>query len=64
MSIFKKIKKVKISTSSRIIYGINNDGHAVHLLYIMKPNSLSYEEYDELVKAISVKFKLPQHEEV
>jgi hypothetical protein len=55
---------VRISTSSRIIYGINNDGHAVHLLYIMKPNSLSFEDYDELVKAISVKFKLPQNEKI
>ena len=64
MSIFKRIKKVKISTSSRIIYGINNDGHAVHLLYIMKPNSLSFEDYEELVKSIDVRFKLPKHEKV
>jgi hypothetical protein len=64
MSIFKRIKKVRISTSAKIIYGINNEGNSIHLLYITKPKSLSIEDFDELVKAINVKFKLPQNEEV
>jgi len=64
MSIFKRIKKVRISTSAKIIYGINNEGNSIHLLYITKPKSVSSEDFDELVKAINVKFKLPQNEEV
>jgi len=55
---------VKISTSAKIIYGINNEGNSVHLLYITKPKSLSLEDFNELVKAINIKFKLPQNEEV
>jgi len=55
---------VRISTSAKIIYGINNEGNSIHLLYITKPKSLSLEDFNELVKAINVKFKLPQNEEV
>ena len=59
MSVFKQIEKIKICKGSRIIYAIDKSGNYKQLLHFKKPNSLSFEEYDELIMAINIKFKLP-----
>ena len=57
MSILQETKRVVLKKETGIVSFINDEGNSTHVLYINKPKTLKQEDFEEIMKALEIKFK-------